>query len=308
MGSKNNQLSQKIAMFKRWAKILGGKTAVAVEQGPSKYFSTTEIAGYYNDLTGKVSSNTLLDDNGIPLPVTAGGDKTHFPTAIFQYGLGCYDLYLGNADKQMLCRFMRCAAWALDAKRADGSWDAFGAIGSMRYGISSMVQGEGASVLLRAYSQTDDVRYLLVAKQAIDFMLQPFEKGGPAFYIGDDLFLEEYPQIPHRSVLNGWIFSLFGIYDLNLIDTWYKAIFYKTTQTLSVYLSHYDAGFWSYYDLEKRIASPAYHKLHIALLQVMAKLTGNCVFLQAAQKFANYQLNPINRLRAIIIKIVQKLY
>lgn len=296
-----------MTMFKRWAKILSGKTAVAVEQGPGKYFSTTEIAGYYNDFTGKVSPNTLLDKSGIPLTVIAGGDKTHFPTAIFQYALGCYDLYLGNTDKQMLDRFMKCAAWALDTQRTDGSWDAFGAIGSMRYDISSMAQGEGASVLLRAYSQTDDGRYLRAAKQAIDFMLQPFEKGGPAFYIGDDLFLEEYPQIPHRSVLNGWIFSAFGIYDLSLIDTSYKAIFDKTTQTLSTYLSQYDAGFWSYYDLEKRMASPAYHKLHIALLQVLAQLTGNGVFLRTAQKFAGYQTKPNNRLMAVIIKIVQKL-
>ena len=61
-----SQLAQKVTMLKRWAKILVGSTEVAVKQGPGRCCRTCELAGYWNDLTGKVSPNTLLDDGGVP--------------------------------------------------------------------------------------------------------------------------------------------------------------------------------------------------------------------------------------------------
>lgn len=57
------QIAQKAAMFKRWAKIISGKTAFALEQGEGRAYEAHRISGYYNDLAGKVSSATLLDDN-----------------------------------------------------------------------------------------------------------------------------------------------------------------------------------------------------------------------------------------------------
>lgn len=303
------QLSQKITMAKRWAKILSGKTEVAVEQGVGKAYRVGEISGYYNDLTGKVSPNTLLDDNGVPVSVITGGSKVHFPIAIFQYALGCYDLSLIDSAKSEAClaSLCACADWALAAQRGDGSWDAFGPIGSEKYTVSSMVQGEGCSMLLRAHLAFGDERYREAAIKAADFMLVDMAYGGVCSHEGDELFLEEYPQQPRRSVMNGWIFSLFGLYDASQIDERFAEPFERSASTVAVHLDDYDAGFWSYYDLEKRIASPAYHTLHIAQLKVMADLTGDAAFSSMAAKFAGYQQKPSNQRKAIAKKAIQKL-
>lgn len=303
------QLSQKIAMMKRWAKILSGKTEVAVEQGEGETYKVGKISGYYNDLTGKVSPNTLLDEDGVPVSLVAGGVKAYFPIAIFQYGLGRYDLSLIDSESSdnHLASLRACADWALSTQRADGSWDAFGPIGSEKYSVSSMAQGEGCSMLLRAWIAFGEERYKAAALKAADFMLIDMSEGGVCCCEGDELFLEEYPQWPRRSVMNGWIFSLFGLYDASLVDERFVEPFGRSAATLASHLSDYDSGYWTYYDLEKRIASPAYHALHIAQLKALAELTSNRVFSNQAFEYECYQENSAYQRKAIIRKAMQKL-
>ena len=52
---------QIIPMLKRWTKIILGKSAAAVQQGIGRCYDKNEIRGYYNDLTNKVTSATLLE-------------------------------------------------------------------------------------------------------------------------------------------------------------------------------------------------------------------------------------------------------
>lgn len=303
-----SQFLQKTTMIKRWVKILSGKTEVAVEQGPGRAYEAGRIFGYYNDLTGKVSPNTLLDDDGVPVSVIAGGKRVHFPIAIFQYGLGCYDLSILEPDKAQrhLETLRNCANWALASQKTDGSWDSFGPIGSEKYSVSSMAQGEGCSMLLRAWIAFGETEYKTAALKAANYMLVDMDQGGVCCYEGSGLYLEEYPQEPRRSVLNGWIFSLFGLYDASLVDAYFEEPFLRSVGTLESHLGDYDAGFWSYYDLEKRIASPAYHSLHISQLQVLFDLTGRSAFAEAAEVFKDYQVCSDYRRKAIIKKIFQK--
>ena len=83
-----------------------------------------------------------------------------------------------------------------------------------------MSQGEGASLLLRAYAETKDIRYFNAAKKAIDFMLIDVSCGGVSERRENELYLLEYTHLP--LVLNGWIFALWGIYDLSLVLPEYK--------------------------------------------------------------------------------------
>lgn len=302
-----DQLRQKWAMLHRWWNIAAGSTQVAIHQGPGTRYSTGHLAGYYNDLTGKVSVNTDLDERGVPVNTIAGGRRVHFPIAIFQYALGLYDAFLVEGDPQRLDKFLVNAEWALNHQEPDGSWDAFGPIGSKHYTVSSMAQGEAASVLLRAHAQLRDEQYLMAARRAVDFMLCPVERGGSAVWQADDLWLEEYPQIPRRGVLNGAIFSLFGLYDLSLVDASYADRFRQAARSLAKDLPRYDNGYWSVYDLEGRIASPAYHALHVALLRVMAELSGLDEYAVAAERFEAHARRRLNRGRALVVKVGQKL-
>lgn len=303
-----NQISLKLAMLKRWFKILTGSSATAVKQGKGRFFSSYSIKGYYNDLTGKVGDGTLLDENGIPVSKISDGSEVNFPIAVFQYALGLYDKFLETNDENYLEEFLNISQWIVQNQRDDGSWDCFGPLKSDKYTVSSMGQGEGASALLRAYVQTNNSKYLECAAKAVDFMLTPVENGGTAVYIDEELFLEEYPQEQRRSVLNGWIFSSFALYDLSiLMPEKYSELFMNCSNTIANHLSDYDNGYWSLYDLEKRIASPAYHQLHIALLDVMYDISGIEAFSNYRDRFKKYQNSSFNKFKAVSKKFFQKI-
>ncbi len=301
------QLKKKVLMLKRWLRILSGKSVTAVAQKEGICYSVEKIEGYYNDLTGKVSSGTLLDKDGIPLTQISDNEFVHFPIAIFQYGLGCYDLFLQTKDEKFLEKFRLIVDWAVSNMEIDGSWDSFSPLKSKMYTVSSMCQGEGASLMFRAYKAFDDERYKECGFKAIDFMLKDINDGGVAAYEGNTLYLEEYPQTPRLSVLNGWIFSVFGLFDAMKLDEKYKDYFEKTVDSLVISLKEYDAGYWSYYDLSKRIASPAYHDLHIALLNVMYDITNKREFKIFRDKFKIYQNKKRKKMKAIIKKAWQKM-
>jgi hypothetical protein len=298
---------KKAAMFRRWFRILFGISATAVVQGVGRCYARDAIRGYYNDFTGKVGAGTLLDDSGIPLTEIAGGERVHFPIAIFQYGLGCWDEYLLTKNEKRKDAFLNIARWALEHQLPGGAWDAFAPVRSAKYGVSSMCQGEGASLLIRAYVETQNEEYRAAALRAIDFMLAPTSAGGTAVYDGEDLYLEEYPQSPRRSVLNGWIFSIFGLYDAALVcPDRYRAPLERTIDTLIRTLPRYDCGYWSRYDLLGKFASPAYHRLHIALIRVLDDLSPRRELYEFAERLERYQKARPNYVRAVAVKLWQK--
>lgn len=304
-------LKGKLTLLKRWCGIVTGKNRVAIHQGIGRYYSKSEVAGYYNDLTGKVNDQTLLDKNGITVNLVEGNKQVYFPISIFQYALGLFDFYLESNDESFKERFFTQCEWILDNQAEDGSWDCFTPIGYSEYSVSSMGQGEAVSVLLRAYCLTKDNKWLTAAKKAVKFMIIPLKNGGTLRIDGDDYFLEEYPdkEGSKKSVLNGWIFSLFGLCDYLKIekDSEIEEIYIKSLKTLKKNLSRYDTGYWTYYDLSGRIASPAYHELHIALLLALSDITEESYFENIAAKWSIYQKKKYNRSKAILKKALQKM-
>ncbi len=306
------RVSGKLALVKRWIGIILGKNRVAVEQGQGKLYKKESIAGYYNDLTGKVNEKTLLDKNGITINLIEGNQLVYFPISIFQYALGLYDLYLEHDDADIKAAFLKQSEWIVDNQRPDGSWDCFGPIGYHQYSVSSMGQGEAISALARAYILTHDDRWSISIQNAMHFMMKSVKDGGTVLEIGADAYFEEYPDIQgeKRSVLNGWIFSLFGLYDYLILYPNAEEVgklYWKSVETLKRHLNDYDMGYWSFYDKSGRVASPAYHDLHIALLKVLADLTEEQYFETVADKWERYANKPINRIRAITRKTIQKL-
>ena len=160
--------------LRHWFLMLTGKSADHVEQNIGKQFKPGELAGYFNDLTNKVLINEeLLEPGKIPLTRSINNEDTEFPTAIFQYGLGAYDLFLQTGEEKYKVKFLDMVNWAEEYIEENGGWNNFFVIyPKTPYG--SMCQGEGASLLLRAYKLTGEEKYLNLAKKAIDFMLIPY--------------------------------------------------------------------------------------------------------------------------------------
>lgn len=292
--------------IKKWTKMLTGNSISHVDQGMGLTYSVDEIKGYYNNLTEKVTKRENLG-NKVPMSSVDTGETIYFPIEIFQYGLGAYDLYLLNNDKEMLVKVKASTDWAVDNQQKDGSWVTF-TYENPDHPYSSMAQGEGISLLLRAYLGLNDKKYLSAVKKAIEFMLLPLEQGGTTKYEGNDVYLYECTEDP--LILNGWIFSLWGIIDYckYFDDCDIQDVLNKTLSTLERRLPDFDIGYWSMYEDGMRICSPFYHKLHIAQLNVMYDLTGKQIYKDYADRFLSYQNNGINRKRAFIKKAMQKVF
>lgn len=110
-----------------------------------------------------------------------------------------------------------------------------------------------------------------------------------------DPWLEEYIVSPPTHILNGFIRATWGVYDYWLAtgEEAARQLFGATISTLRRNLEKYDAGFWSLYDLAgtrlKMLASPFYHRLHVAQFGVLHRLTGEELFAQYAEKWDGYR-------------------
>lgn len=296
-------------LVRKWEKMIRNESVFHVNQMEGSFYSDNQIKGYYNDLRDKVRYTTNIDENGMPFNIATLGEKTkkvYFVISIFQYGLGAYDCYLETEKKEYREKMMIMADWAINDQADDGSWDAFGSL-CYRCKVSSMAQGEGASLLARAYIETKEEKYLVACEKAIRFMLKPVDQGGTAVYSDNGLILLEYPQ--KAVVLNGWIFSAFG-----LLDCWkatgddqYLKAWKGALQGIKNNIHRFDSGHWSYYDWNGKYTSPFYHKLHIELLKALNSLEPDDIFEKYIEKWTKCKNSVFWSKAAFIIKAKQKL-
>ena len=109
--------------IKKWYKMMTGKSISHVNQGIGTCYSRTEVMGYYNDLTEKVTK----DDPDILVPQyhVDTGEKMYFSIGVFQYGIAAYDLYLTTKCEVYKNKLIACANWAVDNQQEDGGWVTF---------------------------------------------------------------------------------------------------------------------------------------------------------------------------------------
>ena len=291
-----------------WYLMLIGQSVHHVHQNIGTFFDKKELRGYYNNLTEKVTKSTIpLNSQELPKLTVGQNEQVYFPVAIFQYGLGAYDLYLQTKDKRYLDKFYQCVRWSISNIDDIGRWNNFFFYRpDAPYG--AMAQGEGASLLIRAYTDCGDIRYLELAKKAIDFMLLPIEEGGTTKYYDNQSILLEYTF--KGMVMNGTIFAWWGLYDYVLAtkdDGYYKEKLRETLESLMNILPMFKGKYWSMYSLDGLIASPFYHNLHIAQMEAMFELTGESIFNEYALLWKRQQKNIICCFVAFVKKAIQKI-
>lgn len=252
---------------------------------------------YYLDISNIVTREIWGFRQGIP--ITRHGH--HNPVTVSFYALHVYDKYLAKEERSFT-KFLDQARW-LQSQQDKGAFIyyvpvlRYAASGSWR---SAMAQGLAISVFTRAYKLTHESQYLATALQAAEVLSKPIEAGGCASFDTNGLpFLEEVAVNPPAHILNGAIFALWGLYDLELISNDYCSFKDLVIKRLIKELPHYDLSYWSRYDLMYQApASRGYHLLHIAQLKVLYRLTGKPVFKHYADKWQSYLGDPLKRLRA----------
>lgn len=293
--------------IRKWIRMCTGKSILHVNQNMGTQFIPGKLNGYFNNLTEKVTLQPeLLENSSIPTVLAENGENILFPVAIFQYGLGSYDLYLSTHDSKYLEKFRQCSDWAIENQEPSGAWNNFFFI-YPNHPYGAMCQGEAASLLIRAYKEFSDEKYYIASKAALDFMTNISNDSCTQKVDNHQFIFLEYTHRP--VVLNGWIFALFGLYDFLLIDKnfEYETMLKETINTLITMLELFDCGYWSMYDLDGRIASPFYHKLHIAQMKALFLISGRSEFQNYAKKWEKNQNNWYKQKRAFLTKVVQKI-
>jgi hypothetical protein len=282
-----------------------------------------ELGEYYMPFAAKADYSGPFDAAGVPLLNYRGKiGLQHNPIAIAQYGLGNHNQFRRSGDPERRRKFLLAADW-LAANLEQNSvglwvwnhhfdWEYRTSLRSPWQ--SGLAQGQGISLLVRAHRETSDSRYMQAAQQALRALQTTVSQGGVVFV--DDhghKWFEEYIVNPPTHILNGFIWASWGVYDYWLAtgDARAHQDFLDAIETLTQHLCDYDTGFWSLYEQSgtrlKMLASPFYHRLHIAQLHVLHQLTGGQIFANYAQLWEGYQRNPVNRARALLYKTLFKL-
>lgn len=133
--------------------------------------------------------------------------------------------------------------------------------------------------------------------------MQPAAKGGVLNKLFGYSWFEEYPTSPGTFVLNGFMYSLIGLFDLAQLDGYYSnpntddsaLLFTEGIESLRIFLPFFDTGIGSLYDLRHfglkgapNVARWDYHSLHIYLLKWLSIITKDEFFSATADRWAAY--------------------
>lgn len=110
---------------------------------------------------------------------------------------------------------------------------------------------------------------------------------------------EEYPTVPSIYVLNGFIYSLFGLYDLKMtcgrLCPQAEAHFQNGLRSLKELLPLFDTGSGTLYDLrhfslkiEPKPARWDYHSTHINQLLYLNTLISDSQFTNTTRRWISY--------------------
>jgi len=281
------------------------------------------LGEYYMGFAEKARYDSPMDASGIPLLDYHGSiGLQHNPVAIAQWGLGNYNCFRRRAEPECRKKFLRAADWlcanllpnrfGISVWNHNFDWEYRETLKSPWY--SALAQGQGISVLVRAHAETKDTKYLDAATRAFQSFTMSTELGGVIFTdCSGDLWFQEYITSVPTHILNGFIWAAWGVYDYYLATGSQEAqwLFAAAVVTLTKNLGRYDLGFWSLYELSgtflPMIASPFYHRLHIAQLRVMHRLTAEKPFSEYAERWENYARSGRKRTRAVCYKSAFKL-
>ncbi|HEY4053589.1 MAG TPA: D-glucuronyl C5-epimerase family protein [Terriglobales bacterium] len=280
------------------------------------------LCDYYMNFDEK-ARYAMTDGNGIPQLNYRGAIGLQYnPIAIAQWGLGNFNLFCRNDNAAAHNNFIKASDWLCEnlSPNKNGvavwshnfDWEYRSTLRAPWY--SGLAQGQGISLLVRAYTATNDDRYLECAERAFKSFLTRTDRGGVTFTDTDGNFwFEEYLVSPPTHILNGFIWAAWGVHDYFLAtgSLQAKSLFEAAVKTLIANLTYYDLGFWSLYEQSgtrlPMIASPFYHRLHITQLQVMQRLSGETIFGDYADRWHAYARSRSNRTRALCYKGAFKL-
>jgi heparosan-N-sulfate-glucuronate 5-epimerase len=284
------------------------------------HVSTERVLGeYYIDFVPSFSNYSeyrygVFDDDGVPFCCWSE-DAYYNPVTIAQYGFILHSLHMRGVCSAALPTLTKLLGWFEKNKSTTENREFWRQQApSENYGLPTgfvcgMAIGEAISLYLRMYQLVGDPTLLATAEGAYRFLTVPFEAGGVRRVdTAGHLWFEEYPTEPPSYVLNGFIYILFGLYDLFRVtgEPGVKRDIEACLDTLRANLPRYDVGYWSLYDQLKRELVSVYYQrnVHVPQMEVLYALTGDPVFRIYADRWRR-NLRPATRLLAQVMMRVR---
>lgn len=212
------------------------------------------------------------------------GTWNYNPIQIVQFGLSEYGYYKSCGDIKHLKNVEKVVNWLIENQdKESGMW--YFKFDYHHKNVSdilrapwpsAMLQGQSISLLTRFYNENKDHNLLIICQKALKSFDLRVEEGGVLNDFHGHFIYEEYPTVPASYTLNGFIYSLFGLYDLYKTSNNERAKekFEIGIKTLKKILPLYDDSKMTYYDLghytsplRKPRQNSKYHIIHIKLLQ-----------------------------------------
>ena len=248
-----------------------------------------------------------LDANGIAQCWTRANGTVYRPGFVAMYALDNLEKYLRGGDRAHLGIFLNQINWLEEhsVTRTDGAvvwpnnFDLWEGTTLLRAPwLSSHVQGLVISALVRALRITRRASLLELLKGSARVYQLDCECNGLRVRSTGHVVYTERPGFPAPGIMDGFMTSLLGLYDL-YIETGEAEVydlFRQGTEGLRYFLPRWDyRKKWSFYANRAYLCSPGYHYLNRLLLIVLARLTGCASFAEYAESWNHDRLSALDR-------------
>ena len=279
-------LAKPFAFGRRVYGVISSKGPWYEAQPPGLFVERDRVGGYFLDYRLKTEARAARNPSSL------------LPVSLAQLALGWYERVL-LGEPQAVEQFESTCRVLLSKAESSGSqllWPyddivpKYGLRGQRWY--DGMTQGQAASTFVRAFLLFRSSEYEVAARRAIEPLLERDERFVAMTPSGP--ILEEGGMRPPAHILNGWIFSLWGLWDvrIGLAEPRAESLLAATLECLRATLDAYDVGWWTRYSLFPHVlpdlAKPFYHRIHIDQMEVLHRLTGIEEFGSAARRWESY--------------------
>jgi len=222
------------------------------------------------------------------------------PVTIAQYALANYEKYMSTRENKYKTTFLTQVEYlrnnfdVIDEDMVGFPYH----IPMPKYGLepvwySGMAQGQVISVLARAYLLTQDETILPFIKKVNNFMLYPVAEGGTLAYTPEEnVWIEEYPSKEPSLVLNGFVFSILGLYDYTQLfpeDGEVYQMYCDCLESLKESLKYYDTGSWlKYCRSHDSLVKTGYMEFQVKQMKQLFAISKDRYFDSIATKWGSY--------------------
>ena len=248
-----------------------------------------------------------MDPTGVPRAWGRLHGEIYSAGFIAWWGLINLGHFLRHHDEASRIAFLKQVDW-LESNamvRADGSavWPNHhdyleGKVFLKDPWISAWDQGLVISLLVRGYRFTGRPGLLQLLQGASRIFALEVREGGVRELLNSGAFYTEKPGYAVPGILDGFMTSLLGLYDLFVEtgDPAVRQLFTDGIEGLKTTIATWDyRKRWSWYGSREYLSPPAYHRLNRMLLEVLGRLSAIPLLMEYAENWKPDRLSTLER-------------